>query len=300
MPQNRAKFHYDHVYEGFYRHVGPYVVYQIGDLICDPGYHVEEHEQLVYEITYIVSGEGTFYTNGEAHPVEKGTLFLNRIAERHEIFSSEHAPLRYFYLGFKYVEPMNISEPVIRMKDFLDNPANRIVPASYNAVFIQDAFINLFTELTTNDFYSDVMIESYIQQIVGYTYRTFSQKKFHTYSMREDADQTFVYDIINFIDTQVENIEKLGDLCDEFGYSYTHISQKFTSVMGESLKSYYTRRRFEKARENLQKGNSVTKIAEMMGYKSIHAFSRAFTKYVGMTPSDYKRWADENREKPSF
>ena len=44
---------------------------------------------------------------------------------------------------------------------------------------------------------------------------------------------------------------------------------------------------------------TITQIAENLGYKSIYAFSRAFRTYVGMTPTDYKKWANEMKKDAS-
>ena len=38
-----------------------------------------------------------------------------------------------------------------------------------------------------------------------------------------------------------------------------------------------------------EKNHSVTEIADMLGYSSIHIFSRAFKKAVGMSPTDYSK-----------
>ena len=47
-----------------------------------------------------------------------------------------------------------------------------------------------------------------------------------------------VYDVINYIDVHLESMENLRSaLSAEFGYSYTHIAQKFSAFTGESLKS---------------------------------------------------------------
>ncbi|HBN82647.1 MAG TPA: hypothetical protein DDZ89_02285 [Clostridiales bacterium] len=97
------------------------------------------------------------------------------------------------------------------------------------------------------------------------------------------------------MDTEVENITNLSSLSKEFGYSYSHISHKFNDIMSENLKSYYSKRRFDKAKEKVASGMTITDIAEELGYKSIHAFSRAFRNYVGMTPTAYKKWVDENK-----
>ena len=51
MPLNRAKFHFDTIYGDMNVTIGPYLLYQAGDLCCEPGYRVPPHRQLVYEIT---------------------------------------------------------------------------------------------------------------------------------------------------------------------------------------------------------------------------------------------------------
>jgi AraC-like DNA-binding protein/mannose-6-phosphate isomerase-like protein (cupin superfamily) len=291
----RVKFHFDNVYEEMNRKVGPYIIYQIGDLYCEPGYRVPNHRQLVHEISYIVSGSGVFITNGTETEVSKGMLYLNRIGEDHEIRSSENEPLRYFYLGFVFDSKASLNETLSKQKALFDDPKNRM---AYDGTGIQDLFMKMFTELLTLDTFTEVMLEAYLTQILVKTYRAFSQKKYRTYKVNErDTDQNRVYDIVHYIDTQAENIQNLAQLSRIFGYSYTHIAQKFYTVTGEHLRSYYFKRRFEKAKEYILKGHSITATAEMIGYKSIHAFSRAFHGFVGMTPTDFRKWAEENMEK---
>lgn len=64
--------------------------------------------------------------------------------------------------------------------------------------------------------------------------------------------------------------------------------------MGEPLKEYFTRRRFERATQLLEDGMSVTQIADMLGYKSIHSFSRAFTRRFGVSPLEYRKAQKES------
>ena len=78
MPVNRAKFHFDNTYAGMDMLYGPYVLYQIGDLSCEAGYQTFEHEQAVYEITYVLSGTGAFYVDDTVYTMQKGDLLLVR------------------------------------------------------------------------------------------------------------------------------------------------------------------------------------------------------------------------------
>lgn len=72
MPLNRAKFHFDTIYGDMNVTIGPYLLYQAGDLCCEPGYRVPPHRQLVYEITYVAEGTGTNSTNGRGQPMSRG------------------------------------------------------------------------------------------------------------------------------------------------------------------------------------------------------------------------------------
>ena len=293
MPLNRAKFHFDNLYSGMDRVFGPYILFQIGDLSCEPGYQTYEHEQTVYEITYVLSGSGTFYVDGTPHEMLRGDLLLSRKGGRHNIISSETDPLRFFYLGFDFSESAE-NEEILRLKEFFDTEETVKVP---NATGVQDTFMKLLSEFLSDDFLSDFLVEAYMQEIICAVYRVFKRKFYRSYLVNttNSSDEKLVYDVIHYIDVNLESMDGLTQLSREFGYSYTHIAQKFTALTGESLKSYHTKRRFEKANEYLQQGYSVTKVAERMGFKSIHAFSRAYKKYVGVTPRENKRRAEAAR-----
>ena len=88
MPVNRSRIHFDNLYSEINKTIGPFTVYQIGDLTCEPGYVVDTHTQVVHEISLIVDGEGEFITNSKTLPVQKGVLYINRVGEDHKIVSS--------------------------------------------------------------------------------------------------------------------------------------------------------------------------------------------------------------------
>lgn len=293
MAQNRAKFHFDNTYAGMDMFYGPYILYQIGDLSCEPGYETFEHEQAVYEITYVLSGSGRFFVDELVCDMQKGDLLIVRKGQVHNIISSEADPIRYCYLGFDFLEPVS-EEGIARIKDFLDTTDE---VERHNAAGIAEPFMRMLSEFISDDVLSNLLVEAYMQEIICSVYRLFSRKYQQSYllSGSNKADEKLVYDVINYVDVHLESMENLSVLSGEFGYSYTHIAQKFSAFTGESLKTYHTKRRFEKANEYLRQGYTVTKVSELMGFKSIHAFSRAYKKHVGVAPREYKKQVDESR-----
>ena len=121
---NRAKFHFDNHYSCL--KVGPYSVLQIGDLSCEPGYTVGTHEQEMYEITYVVSGLGTLHIDDKSYPMHAGDLFLNRIGEKHNIFSSWEAPVRFYYLGFM-LDESETEEKFLKIREVLEYSSGSVI-----------------------------------------------------------------------------------------------------------------------------------------------------------------------------
>lgn len=75
-------------------------------------------------------------------------------------------------------------------------------------------------------------------------------------------------------------------LAKEVGMSRSGFSAKFTELVGDSAKSYLTKWRMQIARIKLAENvASIAVVAEQLGYSSEAAFSRAFKRNFGVSPS---------------
>jgi len=73
-----------------------------------------------------------------------------------------------------------------------------------------------------------------------------------------------------------------------------HFSREFKHAYGESPYSYLMTRRIERAMALLRRGDlSVTDVCFAVGCSSLGTFSTRFTELVGMSPSAYKREAEQ-------
>ena len=72
--------------------------------------------------------------------------------------------------------------------------------------------------------------------------------------------------------------------------SISHFRRLFRKINGQSIYSFYNNVRFNRAFELLVYTNkNITNVAKILGFSNIHNFSRAFQKYTGTTPSDFRR-----------
>ncbi len=92
-------------------------------------------------------------------------------------------------------------------------------------------------------------------------------------------------------DYMKENIYKnvnLKDICTHFLIGKTQLCQIFKDSTGKSPMEYYSILKTKEAKKIIrEKTYSISQISEMLGYSSIHIFSRAFKKSVGISPTDY-------------
>jgi AraC family transcriptional regulator len=82
----------------------------------------------------------------------------------------------------------------------------------------------------------------------------------------------------------------LDELADLTGLSRAHFCTAFRHATGYTPHEWLTRQRLERARILLRDPrSSITKIALDVGYQTPSAFTAAFRRHMGATPSGYRR-----------
>jgi transcriptional regulator GlxA family with amidase domain len=73
------------------------------------------------------------------------------------------------------------------------------------------------------------------------------------------------------------------------GVSRATLTRRFTAVTGESPGAYLTRLRMDLAARRLRdSADSLEAVARAVGYTSVYAFSRAFSRQRGEPPGQYR------------
>ncbi|BCP54235.1 cupin [Kaistia sp. 32K] len=81
----------------------------------------------------------------------------------------------------------------------------------------------------------------------------------------------------------------LEDLAAEAGASRSALAERFTQLVGYPPIQYLTQWRMQIAARRLaERGTKVAAVAREVGYDSEAAFSRAFKKFVGQSPSEWR------------
>ncbi|WP_227013866.1 AraC family transcriptional regulator [Paenibacillus psychroresistens] len=76
----------------------------------------------------------------------------------------------------------------------------------------------------------------------------------------------------------------------ETGLSRSHLYALFKEHTDLTPQQYWLNCRMDEAKDELRSSLlSITEIAELLGYSSIHSFSKSFSRIVGKTPSRYRQ-----------
>ena len=80
------------------------------------------------------------------------------------------------------------------------------------------------------------------------------------------------------------------DVADAVGYAESHISRLFCGTMRTSLPLYINALRVEEAKELLLGTDmTVSQISDALGFGSLRNFGRAFKRFAGVTPKEYRQ-----------
>ncbi|WJR77233.1 AraC family transcriptional regulator [Bradyrhizobium sp. NP1] len=96
--------------------------------------------------------------------------------------------------------------------------------------------------------------------------------------------------VIEFIEEHLTEDISLAALAELAGLSLYHFARAFTQSFGVPPHHYHMARRIGRARNLLQAPTlSVTQIGVQVGFRETSSFTRAFRRFTGLTPTEYRR-----------
>ncbi len=110
-------------------------------------------------------------------------------------------------------------------------------------------------------------------------------------SQTTDIYKARINKVLDYIERNYDKQFTLGELAEVANFSRFHFHRIFQALMKETPFQFITRMRLEKAAYLMAAGHreSITAIAQMVGFTDIAVFSRNFSKHFGLSASRYRR-----------
>lgn len=110
------------------------------------------------------------------------------------------------------------------------------------------------------------------------------------------AEPDVVMKAKQFINANLEDKVLLEEVAHHVSVSTFYFCKVFKQSTGMTLTEYVNRRRVERAKQKLlNPQNQVAEVAFDVGYQSLSQFNRSFLRYVGVSPSRYRRSRNAER-----
>jgi len=245
-----------------------------------------QHRQWCDEITYVYGGQGTILHNGKTYEISSGQIHLFCKEDMHQIFNNKGGTLRFYCIGYD-VHPENpLYKLVQEIRKKVSQSESPIINDSWE---LRSAFEHtLFTLYNQeNPQLSKHIAACSLNYILSVILNGYLQK--NTPKIKKSIPkENMLFQIMGYLKSNVYDINALKKMPTELGYSYSHLSHFFSDTTGKNLKEYFLSLRMETAHSHLKENVPVTTVAELLGYSSIHTFSRAYKAYFQNSPSDHK------------
>lgn len=107
---------------------------------------------------------------------------------------------------------------------------------------------------------------------------------------KERTEEDIVKRLEAYLSENISSNLDLIDICAYMKMSRTHLASLLKRKKGTGVMEYYKNMKIERAKTLIREERyNVTEVAEILGYSSIHSFSRHFRTVTDMSPSEYAK-----------
>ena len=240
-------------------------------------YNFSGEKHSYWELTYVDKGELLTTIDGVSYHLKQGDLIFYAPMQFHTQSTFEKISSSYLTINFK----MNFNHA--------DLLCNKIFSIQRDSYFI---VTRLIEELSNNNLYSDDLSLCYLKELIIQMLRL-DNSHFHskpTTNMQQTYENELLNDILLYIDDNIYEKISVSTLCEHFCISTSMLHSLFRKNMNNTAKNYINELKLSKSKELIRNStHTLSEISEMLGFSSIHYFSKKFKSYFNISPTEYSK-----------
>lgn len=240
-------------------------------------YNFSGEKHSYWELTYVDKGELLTTIDGVSYHLKQGDLIFYAPMQFHTQSTFEKISSSYLTINFK----MNFNHA--------DLLCNKIFSLKRDSYFI---VTRLIEELSNNNLYSDDLSLCYLKELIIQMLRL-DNSHFHskpTTHMQQTYENELLNDILLYIDNNIYEKISVSTLCEHFCISTSMLHSLFRKNMNNTAKNYINELKLSKSKELIRNStHTLSEISEMLGFSSIHYFSKKFKSYFNISPTEYSK-----------
>lgn len=235
----------------------------------------EEHD--FWELTFIDNGELTTTVNDEEYSLDEMDLILYAPGQYHTQKTGHSKSCSYLTILFD----MELPDAYLL--------TDRVYHAHRD---IQNA-LNNFIKVSSNDtLYDNELMLCYLKELIIriLQYDFLSSSPVASTPMQQRFENELLNEIIIYINDMIYKQLTIEEICNKFSISRSSLQLLFKNNLGIAPKQYISDLKLNKSKHLIKESMyTISEIASMLGFTSIHYFSRKFKQQFGITPTDYAK-----------
>lgn len=247
------------------------------------GWGVRQHSHAFYQIWYVISGEAEYCLSGQTITISTGDLIFMPAGTVHELPVMRDGLLRYVDIKFLIKDEALRKEceklPMVMRPD--DKRINDAILKCREYWYERDQYSQDISRL---------IFEQVILQLLDTQLPQENQQRFWM-PMKKNAEDLHgtAADIAEYIDKHYMKTFSLEDLSANLRYNKAYLCKLFKDATGMTIIHYLNYVRISHAYDLIcYTSNSMSNISLMLGFSSVHYFSRMFKKVCGMPPGEVR------------
>lgn len=256
----------------------PYLYLSSGGIDpAKPDHHYGPGARSGYMIHLILSGKGTFISNGQTYRLQAGHMFYCQPGILVNMIADHDDPWTIMWVRFTgdYVK---LLMDTVALTD--ENPVFTV----NQAPIVKDEIKNIL-KMSRLDNTQDLDYAAQLINLINALRTTFNK----TMSTHSNPQKMLILKATQYIRNNYDTPITITDVVNYLGIDRTYLFRIFKNYLQVSPKSYLTTTRLRAAKDMLIKSDTSIKfIALSCGYTNYVHFSKAFRKHVGMSPSQFK------------
>lgn len=244
-----------------------------------------------FELVIPLRKTGRIHVDGVGYMLAPGQVFLIFPHQFHHYLDVESKGINWLFITFELANP----EQVLPLR----NSPRTIGSAEEEHLHLMMKEYLTRVPAAKRSFNLIVKVSELLQQVLSA-----SPAECAVSRDSQDADPkgAILQSINRYVRAHINEPLTIADLATHTGYSISHLRAVFRQELGVSLGGYMRDSRLSLAASMLadQNRDSIQSIAKACGFVSIFAFSRAFKKAMGLSPSVYSKSIQSSRARLSL
>lgn len=258
-------------------------------MVTDTPKDITTHIHDCYELFYFISGNLTYYIEGQAYKLYPNDMILTNSKELHRIVFNSKSSYERMYIHFKpeYISSFQTDE--YNMLYYIENRKlgflNKIPAKDVLEYKISELWEQIEKASLESSPESQIMVKTLFVQLL-ITINKILSKYDHSLVDRRKYDPKIAA-ILDYINKNLGEKISLDLLQQKFYVNKYYLCHIFKLNTGFTVNEYITYKRIMRALELLMSGMTALDAAHAVGYGDYSTFYKAFKNITGFSPKQY-------------